>query len=101
MFFQIGILTETSENLFSSILELIPRERIIDSDDDVSIEEVVMTSLEEMLEKLPEEFLMNEIMMKTSERTPFILVCFQECHQMNLLIREIRYFPQIEIFEKI
>jgi len=87
---EIGILTETSENLFSSILELIPRERITDSDDDVSIEEVVMTSLEEMLEKLPEEFLMNEIMMKTPERTPFILVCFQECHQMNLLIREIR-----------
>lgn len=43
-----------------------------------------------MLEKLPEEYNMSDITSKTAERSPYILVCFQECERMNTLISEIR-----------
>lgn len=33
---------------------------------------------------------MAEIMSKTTKRSPYILVCFQECERMNLLLAEIR-----------
>lgn len=33
---------------------------------------------------------MAEIITKTTERNPYILVCFQECERMNLLLAEIR-----------
>lgn len=46
--------------------------------------------LDEVLEKLPEEYNMSDITSKTAERSPYILVCFQECERMNTLISEIR-----------
>lgn len=33
---------------------------------------------------------MSDITSKTAERSPYILVCFQECERMNTLIFEIR-----------
>lgn len=44
------------------------------------------------MEKLPEEFNMLEIMNKVSpeERTPYVIVAFQECERMNYLTSEIR-----------
>lgn len=48
------------------------------------------TILDEVLEKLPEEYNMSDITSKTAERSPYILVCFQECERMNTLIYEIR-----------
>lgn len=33
---------------------------------------------------------MSDITSKTAERTPYILVCFQECERMNILVSEIR-----------
>lgn len=44
------------------------------------------------MEKLPEEFNMIEIMAKVppEERTPYVLVAFQECERMNMLTNEIR-----------
>lgn len=43
-----------------------------------------------MLEKLPEEFNMIEIMGKVEERTPYVIVAFQECERMNYLTGEIK-----------
>lgn len=43
-----------------------------------------------MLEKLPEEFNMLEIMGKVEERTPYVIVAFQECERMNYLTGEIK-----------
>jgi len=44
------------------------------------------------MEKLPEEFSMLEIMGKVppEERTPYVVVAFQECERMNGLTSEIR-----------
>ena len=48
--------------------------------------------LDEIVEKLPEEFNMFEIMNKVppEERTPYVVVAFQECERMNYLTVEIR-----------
>ncbi|KAI3360460.1 hypothetical protein L3Q82_002355 [Scortum barcoo] len=50
----------------------------------------VKSVIEDILDKLPEEYNMAEIMAKTSKRSPYILVCFQECERMNLLLAEIK-----------
>lgn len=53
-------------------------------------EDKVKQVLDEILEKLPEEFNMNEIMGKVEERTPYVIVAFQECERMNYLTSEIK-----------
>lgn len=46
--------------------------------------------VDEILEKLPEEFNMTEIMGKVEERTPYVIVAFQECQRMNHLTGEMK-----------
>ena len=46
--------------------------------------------VDEIIEKLPEEFNMIEIMGKVEERTPYVIVAFQECQRMNLLTSELK-----------
>lgn len=46
--------------------------------------------LDEIVEKLPEEFNMTEIMGKVEERTPYVIVAFQECERMNYLTGEMK-----------
>lgn len=50
------------------------------------------TLLDEIFEKLPEEFNMLEIMNKVApeERTPYVIVAFQECERMNMLTNEMK-----------
>lgn len=50
----------------------------------------VKSILDDVLEKLPEQYNMSDITSKTAERSPYILVCFQECERMNMLTCEIR-----------
>ena len=46
--------------------------------------------LEEVLEKIPDEFNMMELHARAEEKTPYVLVALQECERMNLLTREIK-----------
>lgn len=46
--------------------------------------------VDEIIEKLPEEFNMTEIMSKVEERTPYVIVAFQECQRMNYLTNEMK-----------
>lgn len=46
--------------------------------------------LEDILERLPEQFDMAELLGKAEERTPYQVVALQECEQMNVLTKEIR-----------
>ena len=46
--------------------------------------------MDEILEKLPEEFNMTELFAKAEEKTPYVLVALQECERMNMLTRELR-----------
>lgn len=50
----------------------------------------VQTLLEEMLEKLPDEFNMAELLARVEERTPYAVVALQECERMNALTAEMR-----------
>ena len=43
-----------------------------------------------MMDQLPEEFDMIELSRKAEDRTPYTIVCLQECERISLLIREIR-----------
>lgn len=46
--------------------------------------------LEEINDKIPEAFNIAEIMGKVEERTPYIIVAFQECERMNVLMAELK-----------
>lgn len=50
----------------------------------------VKALLEEILERVTDEFNIQELMAKVEDRTPYIVVVFQECERMNILTREIQ-----------
>ncbi|XP_062976517.1 dynein axonemal heavy chain 9 [Elgaria multicarinata webbii] len=87
---EIGFLTQTSEKLFRTVLELQPRDTNLGEGAGATREEKVKALLDDILEKLTDEFNIPELMAKVEERTPYIVVAFQECERMNLLTSEIR-----------
>ncbi|XP_051263759.1 dynein axonemal heavy chain 11 isoform X8 [Dicentrarchus labrax] len=87
---ELECLTVTSDNLLRTLLELQPQDSSRGEGAAPSMEEKVKSVIEDILDKLPEEYNMAEIMSKTTKRSPYILVCFQECERMNLLLAEIR-----------
>ncbi|XP_054832302.1 dynein axonemal heavy chain 9-like [Eublepharis macularius] len=87
---EIGFLTQTSEKLFRTILELQPRNTSMGEGAGTTREEKVKALLDDILERLTDEFNIPELMAKVEERTPYIVVAFQECERMNLLTSEIR-----------
>uniref|UniRef100_W5L8L0 Dynein axonemal heavy chain 17 n=1 Tax=Astyanax mexicanus TaxID=7994 RepID=W5L8L0_ASTMX len=87
---EIGFLTQTSEKLFRTVLEMQPRDAGSGEGSGTSRDEKVKAVLEETLEKLPEEFNMVELMGKVEERSPYVVVALQECERMNILTQEIK-----------
>ncbi|XP_051576917.1 dynein axonemal heavy chain 11 [Myxocyprinus asiaticus] len=86
---EIEFMAATSDALFKTLLELQPRDSSKGEGTTQCIEEKVKSVLDDMLEKLPEEYNLAELMSKTVERSPYILVCLQECERMNVLLAEI------------
>ena len=100
---EIGFLTATSEKLFKTVFELQPRESGSGggatstreekvSNTTMSIITMVIiitmffvataaakvkTIVDDISEKMPDQFNMHDIMAKCEERTPYIIVCFQ------------------------
>ncbi|XP_069511343.1 dynein axonemal heavy chain 17 [Ambystoma mexicanum] len=87
---EIGFLTVTSEKLFRTVLEMQPKDAEGGGGVGVSRDEKVKSTLDEILEKLPEQFNLIEIASKAAERTPYIVVAIQECERMNMLTKEMR-----------
>ncbi|NWQ91943.1 DYH17 protein, partial [Burhinus bistriatus] len=85
---EIGFLTVTSDRLFRTVLEMQPKESDAGGGSGVSREEKAI--LDEIIERLPEPFNMVEIMAKAVDKTPYVVVGFQECERMNILTHEIR-----------
>ncbi|NXA28829.1 DYH17 protein, partial [Ibidorhyncha struthersii] len=85
---EIGFLTVTSDRLFRTVLEMQPKESDAGGGSGVSREEKAI--LNEIIERLPEPFNMVEIMAKAVDKTPYVVVAFQECERMNILTHEIR-----------
>lgn len=55
-----------------------------------SCKQQVKTLVDEMLDKVPDEFNIQEMMARTEDRSPYTIVAFQECERMNLLMKEIK-----------
>ncbi|XP_071372237.1 dynein axonemal heavy chain 11 isoform X2 [Centroberyx affinis] len=87
---ELEFLTVTSDSLLRTLLDLQPQDSSWGEGASQSTEEKVTSVLDDILEKLPEEYNMADIMSKSAERSPYILVCFQECERMNVLLVEIR-----------
>ncbi|XP_017386886.1 dynein heavy chain 9, axonemal isoform X2 [Cebus imitator] len=88
---EIDFLTQTSEKLFRTVLELQPRDSQAGDGVGATREDKVKALLEEILERVTDEFNIPELMAKVEERTPYIVVAFQECGRMNILTREIQH----------
>lgn len=50
----------------------------------------VRQTLDDILDKVPEPFSLLDMTTRVDERTPFVIVSFQECERMNVLMNEIR-----------
>ncbi|XP_069339362.1 dynein axonemal heavy chain 9 [Eulemur rufifrons] len=87
---EIGFLTQTSEKLFRTVLELQPQDSQAGDAAGATREEKVKALLEEILERVTDEFNMPELMARVEERTPYVVVALQECERMNVLTREIQ-----------
>jgi len=85
---EIGVLTNMTDKLFKTILELQPRDAAGGAV--VSREEKTKQQLDEMLASLPDSFNVTELMARVEERTPYINVALQECDRMSILTTEIR-----------
>lgn len=61
-----------------------------------------MQILEDIQDKLPEEFNLQEMMGKVEDKTPYVIVAFQECERMNTLSREMkRSLKELELGMKV
>ena len=74
---EIGFLTATSEKLFKTVFELQPRESGAGGSLSSSREEKVKAVVDDIFDKMPEQFNIVEMMTKCEDRTPYIVVCFQ------------------------
>ncbi|XP_017887523.2 dynein beta chain, ciliary-like [Ceratina calcarata] len=87
---EIGFLTSTAENLFRTLLGMLTQAVTDAGAGEDSKEERIKIIIEDLLDKLPEEFNMMELYAKVEDRTPFVTVALQECERMNLLCEELR-----------
>ncbi|XP_076625371.1 dynein beta chain, ciliary [Colletes latitarsis] len=87
---EIGFLTSTAQNLFKTLLEMLTQTVSDTAGGDISREDKLKGIIEDLLDKLPEEFNMHELHSKIEDRTPFVTVALQECERMNLLCDELK-----------
>lgn len=87
---EIGYLTTLSNKVFAEIFELQPRDSGSSSVILISREESVKQMIEEFQDKIPDDFHMTDIMTRFEERTPYVVVIYQECERMNRLFCEMR-----------
>jgi len=86
---EIGFRLREAENLCLQILQLQPREA--GGEGGLSTEEKAKMTLDEILEKLPEGFDMEDIRGKIDEvPTPYQMVAIQETERMNTLLAEMK-----------
>ncbi|XP_070067151.1 dynein beta chain, ciliary [Drosophila virilis] len=89
---EIGFLTTVSERLFRIVFELQPRmsSGSAGGGESVSQEDIIKGVIEDLLDKVPTPFNIAELMGRVEDRNPYIIVAFQECERMNILMSELR-----------
>ena len=84
---EIGYLTNLGETLFFTILACSGGSG---GGGGAKKEDIVGEMLTGFLERLPEPFNMIELNAKVKERSPYVVVCLQECEKMNILTETMR-----------
>lgn len=46
--------------------------------------------LSEIMDKIPDRFNIADMMARVEDKNPYVIVAFQECERMNILMGEIR-----------
>ncbi|CAH0400414.1 unnamed protein product [Chilo suppressalis] len=87
---EIGYLTTVSERLFKVVFEMQPRDSGAQAGGGATKEEMLRIILDDILDRVPEPFNLQELMGKVEELTPYTIVALQECERMNRLMGEIR-----------
>jgi dynein heavy chain len=82
---EIGYLTTQSESLFFTILSVQGGGSGGGGDDTL-----VKTMIANFLGTLPADFNMFDVFARAKDKTPYVVVCLQECERMNTLMGEIR-----------
>jgi len=85
---EISFMTAQAVELFNVIAELQPRGGG-GGEGGMSLGERVKQLLDDILEKLPDQFSMGEVEERIEERTPYVAFFLQECERMNGLIFEL------------
>jgi dynein heavy chain len=81
-----GYLTTQGETLFFTILQCQGGSGAGSGGKDAAIKEMI----NKFLEILPQPFIMLDLFAKAKERSPYVVVCLQECERMNILTGIIR-----------
>lgn len=84
---EIGYLTQTCDTIFATIMEISGSQA---GGSGSKKEQGVMNILMDLKARTPIDFNMIEITGKVKEKTPYIVVCLQECERMNGLLGEIK-----------
>lgn len=84
---EIGYLTQQCETIFNTIMEISGSSNGSGSG---KKEQGVLALVLDLKAKTPDDFNMFDITSKIKEKTPFNVVCLQECERMNTLLGEIK-----------
>lgn len=84
---EIGYLTTLGETLFSTMLACAGGSG---GGGGSKKDQVAKETLDRFLSILPPEFIMLELNLKAKDKTPYVVVCLQECERMNILINTIK-----------
>jgi dynein heavy chain len=76
-----GYLTTQGENLFFTILQCSGGSGAGAGGKDAAIKEMI----NKFLDTMPTQFIMLDLFAKAKERSPYVVVCLQECERMNIL----------------
>ena len=87
---EIGVLTATSEKLFQTLLEMQPKDTSGGGAGGTSREDQIRAVLDEIMDKLPEDFNTVELLARCEELTPYAVVALQEAERMMMLTKEMR-----------
>lgn len=86
---EIGYLTTTGETLFEYILSV--QGGGSGGGGGKKKDDVVKELIKKFTETLPANFSMIDINTRAKDKTPYIVVCIQECERMNTLLGTIRF----------
>jgi dynein heavy chain len=84
---EIGYLTNLGETLFTTILQCSGGSG---GGGGSKKDATVKLLIDKFLTDLPPEFVMLELFERAKDRTPFVVVCLQECERMNILTSTIK-----------